>query len=118
MCSAKTAILVFYIRVFGTVTWLRRTAYVGIVIMALFYSMSVVVSGVYCFPRRGETWEGLTSARFLRHTTNLWPYVTVGAFSCLADILIFILPFPIVAKLHVDLRKKLALTVVFGTGLV
>ncbi|KAF2819133.1 hypothetical protein CC86DRAFT_335890 [Ophiobolus disseminans] len=115
MWAAKSAILALYIRVFGSITWLRRTAYAWIVFMALFYSMNVVVGGVYCIPRKGEVWGG---ASFARCATNNWPHVVVGVFSCLADLLILILPFPIVARLHVDRRRKIALGVVFGTGII
>lgn len=112
--AAKSAILALYIRVFGSIAWLRRTAYAWIVFMALFYSMNIVVAGVYCIPRKGETWGG---ASFARCATNTWPHIVVGVFQCLADLLILILPFPIIAKLHIKRSRKITLGVVFGTGI-
>ncbi|KAF2873249.1 hypothetical protein BDV95DRAFT_489991 [Massariosphaeria phaeospora] len=112
--AAKAAILALYIRIFGTITWLRRTAYFWIVFMALFYGMNIAIAGVYCIPRNDEAWEG---AAFARCSTSAWLNVVVGVFSCLADLLILILPFPIVMRLHISLAKKVSLGIVFGTGL-
>jgi hypothetical protein len=115
MWAAKSAILALYIRVFGTVQWLRRTAYASIVLMVPVYSLNMVVAGVYCMPGRGESWGGERS--LLRCYSAQWPVIAVGVFSCLADLLILLLPFPIITILHIDLRKKVALAAVFGSGL-
>ncbi|PSN67345.1 hypothetical protein BS50DRAFT_634725 [Corynespora cassiicola Philippines] len=107
--AAKSAILALYIRIFGTITWMRRTSYVWIFLMALFYGMNIVIAGVYCVPRKGEPWEG---ASFQRCTSSAWLNVVVGVFSCVADLVILVLPFPIVWKLHVSMAKKYSLALV------
>ncbi|KAH9862060.1 hypothetical protein IAQ61_010262, partial [Plenodomus lingam] len=112
--AAKAAVLALYIRVFGSVTWLRRTAWIWIVFMALFYGMSIFVTGFYCIPRKGGMWGG---ALFVRCQESVWLHVVVGVFSAVADLVILIMPFPIVLKLHVSPLKKLTLGLVFGTGI-
>jgi hypothetical protein len=112
--SAKAAILALYIRLFWIHTWIRRTAYAWMVLMALFYSMNMVIAGVYCIPRSGESWTG---ASFARCSSSAWLNVVVGVFSCLADLIIFALPFPILLSLHISAAKKVSLVIVFGTGL-
>jgi len=112
--AAKAAILALYIRVFGSVSWLRWTAYFWIVFMALFYGMNIVAAGVYCIPRKGEAWGG---SSFARCSSSAWLHVVVGVFSCVADLFILILPFPIVMRLRVTLVKKVSLGVLFGAGI-
>ncbi|KAH9871932.1 hypothetical protein J1614_006190 [Plenodomus biglobosus] len=113
--AAKSAVLALYIRVFGSVAWLRRTAWIWIVFMALFYGMNIVAAGVYCIPRKGEVWGG---ASFARCNDSAWLHVVVGVFSAVADLVILTMPFPIVLKLHVSPLKKLTLGLVFGTGII
>lgn len=82
--------------------------------MAFFYGLNIVAAGVYCVPRKGEEW-GMTS--LMRCSSPRWLYLTVGVFSCLADIVILVLPFPVVLGLQVTSAKKLSLFIVFGTGI-
>ncbi|KAF2034875.1 hypothetical protein EK21DRAFT_55295 [Setomelanomma holmii] len=111
--ASKAAILALYIRIFGTVTWLRRTCWVWIVFMALFYGLNIVAAGPYCISRKGELWGGDS---FARCWSSAWLYVVVGVFSVIADVVILILPFPVVMGLHISLVKKITLGAVFGTG--
>lgn len=82
--------------------------------MALFYSMYFIVAGLYCVPRKGEIWGG---SSFQRCSTSAWLHLVVGVFSCVADMLILALPFPIVLRLHVTKAKKITLSFVFGVGI-
>ncbi|KAL1595274.1 hypothetical protein SLS60_009964 [Paraconiothyrium brasiliense] len=113
MWAAKAAILSLYIRIFGSITWIRRFSYFWIAFMALFYAIQFVIGGVYCVPRKGEAWDG---ASFQRCSESAWLQLMVGVFSCLADILILILPFPIILKLQISVTKKVTLSIVFGVG--
>jgi hypothetical protein len=99
--AAKSAVLALYIRVFGSVAWLRRTAYTWIAIMDLVYNINIIVGVVYRVPRQGEVWGSRRS--FRRCSSTRWPFILVGVFSCLADLLIFLLPFPIILNLQVNL---------------
>jgi hypothetical protein len=113
--AAKSAILALYIRLFGTVRWLKITCYVWIGLMALFYGSNIVVSVVYCIPRKGEAWDGTS---FARCGTSAWSAVVIGVFSTVADVVIFVLPFPILLKLRVNPTKKLGLILLFLTGFI
>ncbi|KAF4625059.1 hypothetical protein G7Y89_g13109 [Cudoniella acicularis] len=111
--AAKSAILALYIRVFGTVRWLRFMCYFWITFMALFYGSNIAIAIVYCIPREGEAWDGTS---FQRCSTSAWAAVVIGVFSVLTDIIIFVLPFPIILKLRLPSTKKIGLTIVFFTG--
>jgi hypothetical protein len=81
--------------------------------MALFYGSNIVIAVVYCIPRRGESRDGTS---FERCSKSAWSAVVIGVFSFLADLVIFLLPFPVLFKLHLNQTKKVGLTVVFMTG--
>jgi hypothetical protein len=112
--AAKSAILALYIRLFGSVRWLRVTCYVWIALMALFYGSNIVIAVVYCIPHKGESWDGNS---FQRCSKSAWSAVVIGVFSALADFVILILPFPVILKLKVDSTKRVGLICVFLTGL-
>lgn len=113
MWAAKAAILSLYIRVFGSVKWLQFTSYFLIALMALFYGSNIVIAAVYCVPHKGETWDG---AAFQRCTKSAWSAVMIGVFAVVADLVIFLLPFPIVLGLRLNPAKKLGLVLVFLTA--
>ncbi|KAF2705365.1 hypothetical protein K504DRAFT_415182 [Pleomassaria siparia CBS 279.74] len=113
--ASKSAILALYIRIFGTITWLRRTCWVWMVCMALFYSLNIVAAGAYCVPRTGEMWGGNS---FSRCSSSAWLHVIVGGFSVAADLIILILPFPVVMRMRISVAKKVTLGFVFGTGVI
>ncbi|KAI9644958.1 hypothetical protein NHQ30_006993 [Ciborinia camelliae] len=62
--AVKAAIAALYIRIFGTVRWLRLTAYGLIIFMFLFYGSNVIIAAVYCIPRSGAPWDETAFARF------------------------------------------------------
>jgi hypothetical protein len=111
--AAKAAILALYVRLFGSVRWLKITCYVWIGLMALFYSSNIAISVAYCIPRKGEAWDGTS---FARCSTSAWSAVVIGVFSTVADVVIFVLPFPVLLKLRVNSAKKLGLISLFLTG--
>lgn len=53
MWAVRSAILALYIRVFGSVVWLRRMAYSWIVIMVLFYALNIASSAFSLVPHKG-----------------------------------------------------------------
>lgn len=114
MMAAKSAILALYIRLFGKFKWLRVVCWTAIGLMVLFYGMIIIFAFVYSIPRAGETWN---VAVFRRAEKMVWTLPVMGTFSCAADLLIFVLPFPVISKLHLRPAKKLSLSIVFATGI-
>jgi hypothetical protein len=45
------------------------------------------------------------------------PGLVHGAMNVLADVIITLLPIPIIAKLHIPLHRKIAISLIFATGL-
>ncbi|KAI1113916.1 hypothetical protein F5Y14DRAFT_462048 [Nemania sp. NC0429] len=112
---AKTAILTLYLRLFSIVNWLRWCCYIGIVFLFATYWSLVPVSIVYNFPHGDEKWDVTTTAKSVHSQVA---YLVAGAISVISDIYILILPFPILFKLQMSLRRKIGLGMVFSTAII
>lgn len=113
MWASKAAILALYIRIFGTVRWLRLVSYGLIIFMFLFYWSNIVIASIYCIPRNGAPWDvsalGSCSSQGALFIAN-------GVFGVVADLVLFILPFPVIYGLQLGRRKKIGLWIVFLAG--
>jgi hypothetical protein len=65
-------------------------------------------------PKPGKPWD----ATVLQNCNHLQvPGLVHGAINCFADIVMVILPLPIIMKLHVSRSKKFAISGIFASGL-
>ncbi|PSN65481.1 hypothetical protein BS50DRAFT_575474 [Corynespora cassiicola Philippines] len=111
---AKAAILILYYRAFGTKTWMRWTCWTMGVILFGAYWQTVPQTFIYCMPHNGRPWD----ATILVGCNRLKiPGLVHGAMNVAADIIMVIMPLPIIIKLHVPLSRKIALSAIFATGL-
>ena len=110
---AKAAILALYLRLFGLKLWLRYTSYVMLLITFLFYWASIPMSAALCVPHHAESWnyEVLQRCGKMAVTGPIF-----GAVGVASDVLLLILPLPIVYGLNMPPRKKLGLYMVFLVG--
>lgn len=114
--ASKAAILALYIRLFGPIRWLRLTSYGLILFTFLFYWSNVAIASVYCIPRNGAPWD----ATAFKRCSSAGPVASAivnGVLGVVADMAIFILPFPVVYRLQLGGRKKIGLCIVFSVGL-
>lgn len=112
--ASKAAILSLYLRLFAVQRWLRITSYTVLLTTFLFYLAYSLLAGVFCTPRPGKPWD----AAVMRKCTSLTVlYLAQGAVGTAADIIIFVLPLPIIFRLHLAPRKKLGLAAVFLAGI-
>lgn len=112
--AAKAAILALYVRLFGTIRWLRLSSYGLIVFMFLFYWSMVVISSVYCTPKPGAPWNAVVFARC--ETPMALNVVVVGVLDVATDLVLYILPFPIINNLQLTKRRRIGLRAVFLVG--
>lgn len=110
MWFAKAAILTMYLRLFKIVSWMRWCCIGGIVFLFCAYWSLVPVSVIYNFPHGDEHWDLAMTAD---SATSQVAYVVLGLISVISDLYILILPFPILLKLQVSLKKKIGLCFVF-----
>lgn len=106
--------LALYIRLFGILRWLRYTCYAGLAISFLFYWVQIPLAGVYCTPRHGGPWD-LAVAERCSTLAVMGP--VLGAVGLAADLIILIIPLPIIYGLNMPTPKKIGLSIVFLMGI-
>ncbi|KAI0423439.1 hypothetical protein F5Y09DRAFT_327349 [Xylaria sp. FL1042] len=110
---AKAPILFLYIQIFGVKAWLRIVSYITLAFTFLWllgWNIWLLYESV---PR------GLITPTFLADSAHSGSVAGVasGAVGLAADIVIFLIPIPVIWKLHLPRAKKIGLFVVFLTGL-
>ena len=111
---AKLSILLLYATIFGqaNLVFRRGCQLLGAIIIAY----CIICTPLYifsCLPSGARSLEQFAA----RQCVNPVPLsIGVGALNIATDTVLIILPLPLLAKLQMTRRKKLALMGVFGTG--
>ncbi|TRX96844.1 hypothetical protein FHL15_002150 [Xylaria flabelliformis] len=110
---SKVPVLVLFVRLFGIRKWLRITIWTILgVFFALFLSTLLYVS-VECSAGKVRDVPSLFNCTGSSATNGL----VQGIASLILDVIIFIIPLPIVLNLHMSTSKKIGLCVVFTAGI-
>ncbi|KAF4855297.1 hypothetical protein CGCSCA4_v001425 [Colletotrichum siamense] len=120
--AVKSSILLLLRRVFPT-PYIQHTTLGLIIFLVLFTISGSIVGAFQCTPPKyAYQLEFLMSPDRAKYcfstdvTYGIFMYQAATLFAC--DIIIFLLPFPALMKLHIGSAKKTALLLVFGSGLV
>ncbi|KAK4675357.1 hypothetical protein QC764_503650 [Podospora pseudoanserina] len=111
--AVKASLVFFFLRLFGTLTWVRVTCYGLLTLTFLAYGSYEVVVLAFCIPQPGEEWGNVVLARC---ATTAPATIAVNVCAVVADLALFIMPFPIIAGLTLSRPKKKGLLVVFLIG--
>lgn len=111
--GCKVPILVLYITLFGIKTWLKISSYA---IIAVTGTIFLIVSGFVTARCSGDIKDPMFLPRCKSATTRA--DFALRLVSVLTDVLIFALPIPVIARLHLPIHKKIGLAVIFLGGLV
>ncbi|KAI1632376.1 hypothetical protein F4809DRAFT_656422 [Biscogniauxia mediterranea] len=112
----KLTILALYHRIFQPVLWAKRSIWAGVILVATFYSVLLMVLLVPCVPIHGESWLAKT-------THGACPTVQVknsqaqGIFGLVSDLYILAIPISQVSRLSLAPKRKAGVLVVFLTGI-
>ncbi|KAL8775533.1 MAG: hypothetical protein Q9209_000029 [Squamulea sp. 1 TL-2023] len=109
--TTKISILLFYIQLFPTKVF-RIAAYSLIVVVTIWMIQQVLAILLLCRPI-SINWDASVTGTCGNVAANCMAGAGVNT---LTDILILILPMPIIWRLHVPLRNKLILSLIFGFG--
>ncbi|KAG6354482.1 hypothetical protein INS49_004499 [Diaporthe citri] len=116
MWTAKIPILLLLIRIFGIHRWLRITAILTIVLTGLAILAGVAYNANACMPPNSDL--GFTPDYLATCAdANSYTGVALGSVSIATDVIIFILPVPVIAKLKLETGKKIGLLLVFLVGI-
>ncbi|KAI1844440.1 hypothetical protein JX266_009327 [Neoarthrinium moseri] len=109
----KSSILLLYVRIFGGIRWFKRVCIGLITIIALYCIASVLATIFQCSPVR-KAWEKEMQGQCINNG-QFW-YAN-GGFSIATDMIILVLPMPLVYALHAPRVQKAALMLVFALGI-
>ncbi|KAL8711335.1 MAG: hypothetical protein Q9220_004232 [cf. Caloplaca sp. 1 TL-2023] len=109
--TTKISILLFYVHLFPTKAF-RVAAYSMIFIVSAWGIQQILASLFLCHPI-SFNWDGSIQGRCGNVAANC---LAGAGINTLTDIIILILPMPIIWRLHVPLRQKFILSFIFGFG--
>ena len=110
---AKISIFLLYFQLFTIRKTYRYMIYAGMFFTFCLYWTNVAVEPFLCAPGVGEPWDLNVLIRCGRLTT--WGAVQ-GVLVVVLDLYIFVLPIPIILKLHLPRNKKLPILLIFMTA--
>jgi len=94
---------------------MRVAVYIGLVLNFFIYWPSVPLEIAFAAPRPGQTWTTLLTSG-LPEKLIYWGLVQ-GSLAVFIDLYIFVLPLPVLSKLHLSMRKRIGLCAIFLTAL-
>jgi len=112
--TTKAPIIFVYVKIFGIKPWLRYTCYFTLVGTALLYLGASVPTFIDCHSYGNEVTPQALGV-CVKGTTLTGVIIAFAAL--VADAIIFVLPIPSIIGLHLAPRKKIAVGVVFCTGI-
>ncbi|KAI1778214.1 hypothetical protein F4818DRAFT_405212 [Hypoxylon cercidicola] len=114
LVASKTPILLLYIRLFGVKKWLKVCSYLTLAVLSVLMLACTIAIGVVCAPH-GDV---LPTSHLLRCSNwSAHNGIASGTLSIVVDIVILIIPIPVIIGLQLPTSKKIGLAVVFTTGL-
>jgi hypothetical protein len=113
MYFAKLPILVLILRSFGIKTWLRRTSYILMVVTAMGFLAAALYTGIKCSP---GLYEVNVSYLLSCVDATFYTIVSRNCLSLTVDLIIFVLPLPVIRDLHLPRRTKIGVALIFLTG--
>lgn len=108
----KTAILWLYLRLFHIHTWFRVAANILIAYIWLWAISGISVALAQCRPL-AHAWDMSVGGRCI---DQLSYYRWISVPNVIHDVVMLVLPLPVVWTLQIGLRQKLALSAVFFIG--
>ncbi|KAK4185145.1 hypothetical protein QBC35DRAFT_538375 [Podospora australis] len=120
MWTSKASILVLLIRLFGTKKWLRTTSFIAMFTSLVVFIVCVILAALACSQPIRTRWHSEAETRFLVSACFSRANVTSivrGGVAIALDLVILILPLPIIYELDLPPSRKIGLFLVFSVGL-
>jgi hypothetical protein len=112
--ATKVSLLLFYMRIFHHIAWFKKISLSLIAFLVIYLIATTVTSIVQCTPVElawdpsGDSSRCIDLPKF---------FIFNGVVALLTDLLVLVLPLPLVWGLQLPFSQKLALIPVFGIGL-
>ncbi|CAH0027881.1 unnamed protein product [Clonostachys rhizophaga] len=109
---AKLSLLVFYLRL-SPQTWFRIANWVAIGFIAS-YTIPIVLALIFaCTPIKMSWDPEVTEGHCINRPAV---YMMIAVTNIVSDVVLFVLPLPMVISLHIPVRQKIGLAFIFGIG--
>lgn len=108
----KLSALLFYNRVFRNVVWFRWTLWATATLVLAWWLAFVLVAIFTCIPVEKQ-WDTKVPGHCVSPAST---YIGTATPNVLIDLIILLLPMPVLWRLQSSGRRKLALTAVFTLG--
>ncbi|KAI4178328.1 MAG: hypothetical protein LQ346_007490 [Caloplaca aetnensis] len=113
--TIRVTFFIAYLNIFGTLRWLRISAYIGGTFTALYHIAISVLVFVLTTPAQGHTWfSAITTTEFQRFLNTLVPGHVVRF---AIDMYILVLPLIAVSQIQLPTKKRIGVYLIFLTGL-
>ncbi|KAI1758506.1 hypothetical protein GGR53DRAFT_516931 [Hypoxylon sp. FL1150] len=109
----KGSILLFLLRLFGTLRWVRILCHGLFATILALYGAYLVILLSLCIPAPGHAWDSVLLARC---STTGPATIMIGVCGVLVDLAMFLMPLFIVSGLNIRRDKKRGLAIVFLIG--
>ncbi|KAI1100726.1 hypothetical protein F4804DRAFT_318095 [Jackrogersella minutella] len=110
---AKMSMLVLYLRL-APHMWFRWTCYICIGIIASYSVTAALVESLACRPLEGIINESLDATCYDSYPA----YISLSSLNIAIDIIILLLPIPLVIRMQLPIRQKISVILLFATGIV
>ncbi|KAI1828276.1 hypothetical protein F4861DRAFT_174432 [Xylaria intraflava] len=109
----KSSILLLYLRIFGGVKWFRWTCCCVLALVASYCIAAILATVFQCIPVVAAFDKTITNKTCVNNG-HFW-FANAG-FSILTDVVILVIPMPLVYALQIPRVQKIALVLVFALG--
>ncbi|KAI0024940.1 hypothetical protein F4780DRAFT_484212 [Xylariomycetidae sp. FL0641] len=110
---AKLSILVLYLRL-APHAWFRWTCYGCMAVIASYSVVAALVESLACQPLAGIVNESLKGA----HCYDSYPaYIALSSLNAAMDVVILLLPVPLILRMQLPTRQKASIILLFATGI-
>ena len=109
----KTSIMLFYLRVFGSDSNFRKWVWIVMTITWMWVASEVMGTFLLCRPI-AYNWDFTIKGVCGNRNAG---FVAAGALNTTTDIMVLVLPIPLIWKLKLSRPRKLSLSIMFSFGL-
>lgn len=113
----KISLFALYLRIFSPSKASKRMIWGGLIVISIFYTVSALITLIYCVPHPGDGGWGSTKSLTRCATPQMQITAASGVVGTVTDFYVMAIPLARVLQLKLTPKKKFAIAGIFLTGL-
>ena len=113
-CIIKISLLLLLHRIFAIDRAFRKQIYIVVGIVVAFWISATVTDCLNCIPLEWTWLNGNANPKYCINYNTFW--LVTGIFESVIDLIILVLPFRTISKLHLDRSQRFSVTGIFLLG--